>query len=73
MDIPKTEDGLLTVVDEFLESQRLQEDAAEEAAALEETLNDAVYDLYGFSDEHREVIEERTETPENVLEAKVRT
>ena len=41
--------------------------------ALEETLNDAVYGLYGFSDEHREVIEERAETPENVLKAKVRT
>jgi len=73
MDVPKTEDGLLTVVDEFRESQRLQEDAAEKAAALEETLNDAVYDLYGFSDKHREAIEERAETPENVLEAKVRT
>jgi hypothetical protein len=63
----------LTVVNEFRESQRLRENAAEEAAALEETLNDAVYDLYGFSDEHREVIEERAETPENVMEAKVRT
>jgi type I restriction-modification system DNA methylase subunit len=73
MDVPKTEDGLLTVVNEFRESQRLRENAAEEAAALEETLNDAVYDLYGFSDEHREVIEERAETPENVMEAKVRT
>lgn len=72
MEVPKTEDGLLTVINKFRESQRLQEDATEEAAALEETINDAVYNMYGFSDEHREVIEERAETPENVLEAKVR-
>lgn len=72
IDVPKTEHGLLTFVSELFESQQLLEDATKKASALEETLNDAVYDLYEFTDEHREVIEERTETPENVLESKVR-
>lgn len=73
IEVPKSTDGLLQVVDAFEEAARLREEAVSDAAELEETLNDAVYKLYGFDDEHRELIEERVDKPEDLLEAKLRT
>jgi type I restriction-modification system DNA methylase subunit/Asp-tRNA(Asn)/Glu-tRNA(Gln) amidotransferase C subunit len=73
LDMPKTIDGLLRIVELFEEAERVREDAPEEANSLEEALNNAVYELYGFDGTHRELIEERVDKPENLLEAKVRT
>jgi hypothetical protein len=73
LEVPKSTEGLLQVVDTFEEAERLREEAVSDTAELEETLNDAVYKLYGFDDEHRELIEKRIDKPEDLLEAKVRT
>ncbi|WP_181691321.1 Eco57I restriction-modification methylase domain-containing protein [Natronomonas sp. LN261] len=73
LEVPKSTEGLLQVVDAFEEADRLRKEAVSDAAELEKTLNDAVYKLYGFDDEHRELIEERIDKPEDLLEAKVRT
>lgn len=72
-EVPESADGLLQVVDAFEQAERLHEEAVCDAVKLEETLNDAVYKLYGFDDEQRKLIEERVDKPENLLEAKVRT
>lgn len=73
LEVPESANGLLQVIDTFEEAERLLEEAECDAAELESTLNDAVYKLYGFDDEHRELIEERVDKPEDLLEAKVRT
>ncbi|APX98528.1 hypothetical protein BB347_17620 (plasmid) [Natronorubrum daqingense] len=70
-DAPSSEDDLLAVIDAFESAEETLDDT-KSAKELEEELNKAVYELYGFDEEHRELISERVEKPENPLEAKVR-
>ena len=73
LDVPKTVSGLEQVAEAFKDAEYVREKGPDEAEELEITLNDAVYTLYGFDVEHRELIEDRVDKPENLLEAKVRT
>jgi len=70
-EVPSSEDGLLDVVGAFEEAKETVDDVGV-ARDLEEELDEAVFELYGFDDEHCELIRERVEKPENPLDAKVR-
>lgn len=69
---PSSKDGLLSVVDAFEMAEDRLDGDVEAAKELDEQLNEAVFGLYGFGEEHRELIRERVEKPESPLDAKVR-
>lgn len=69
--LPKDADIAETAVDALVEAEATVEEAKEDAIQLHHELDDLVYDLYGFDDEVKEIIEERTPTPTNPLETRV--
>jgi len=73
MEVPSSADGLWTVVEAFREAEESVTSDPEAAVEVEAELNHTVYELYGFDEEYRDLIEERVDKPENLLEAKVRT
>lgn len=72
LDLPESKEGLSQTVDSLERSQETVDSGKETANRLEEDLNDAVYELYGVSDDVKSLIKERVDRPENPLEAKVR-
>jgi type I restriction-modification system DNA methylase subunit len=69
---PSSEAALQSVVEAFEKAEERLDSDVEIASDLDEQLNEAVFELYGFDEEHRELIRERVEKPESPLEAKVR-
>ncbi|WP_336361811.1 Eco57I restriction-modification methylase domain-containing protein [Haladaptatus sp. ZSTT2] len=72
LDVPSSEEELFAVVDALEAAAERTEADVKTGGKLEEELNEAVFELYGFSEEHRELILERVDKPENPLDAKVR-
>jgi len=72
LEVPSSEDELFEVVDAYEVAREHTGGDVGTAKELEEDLNEAVFELYGFDEEHRELIRERVEKPESPLEAKVR-
>ena len=62
--VPEMLDRLRTVRDEI-------ERASEEMQELQDELDELVMDLYGFEDEEKELIRERTDTPSNPLDTRM--
>lgn len=73
MDVPNSIDELRTLTKLYRNAEQNLEEHPNKAEKLEQQLNEAVYELYGFEDEHRELIRQRVDKPETPLEAKVRS
>lgn len=70
--LPTNSEDLVAVAQDYSDAESVIENGPDEARTLESELNRQVYELFELSDEAREIINERVETPANPLEAKVR-
>jgi type I restriction-modification system DNA methylase subunit len=71
-DYPRTREGVEAVLDAHQQAVETTTGAGERLQAVEDELHEDVYELFGLSDEHRDLVEDRVLVPEDPLKSKVR-
>lgn len=71
-EVPRTPERLEALLERYRSAMSLVDDAGSQLREKEDGLHDAVYRLYGLSDESRSLLEERVDTPTNPLDSKIR-
>lgn len=68
LELPPRRDALRELFEQYEAAGQTVEEAPERAAEIERAYNDAVYDVYGLSDDVESLIRERVVKPANPLE-----
>ena len=68
LELPPRRDALRELFEQYEAAGQTVEEAPERAAEVERAYNDAVYDVYGLSDDVESLIRERVVKPANPLE-----
>lgn len=69
---PRTEEGVEVVLDTHQQALETTEGAGDRLQSVEDELHEDVYQIFGLSEEHRSLVEDRVLVPENPLKSKVR-